>query len=101
MTYVTPKGECLPYIEAILILSDIICQYIYINTTNHLQMEYSYFMQAYNFSRKRVKEAIDYLRDQGLIETEWRTIHTGNGRPINNVLFIRPNMPKIKEITYQ
>ncbi|OAT80979.1 hypothetical protein A6P54_13360 [Bacillus sp. MKU004] len=54
-----------------------------------LQKSYQAFADTYGFTRRQVKEAIDFLVAHHLLVREFRTIST-SGMMLNNVMYVQP-----------
>lgn len=65
-----------------------------------LQRDYQSFAEQFGFTKRQVKDAIKLLEDLGLIQKEFRTVTTQQGRKANNVLFIEPVPEMIIAITF-
>lgn len=64
-----------------------------------LQLNYKQVSARWGLSMKQVKTAVSKLVSMGLIEREVRTVTTGTGTTIPNVVFVRPNPEAIRQIT--
>jgi hypothetical protein len=105
-----------PYLEAIIILSEIIYWYkpslVKDEDTGEviesrkkfkadkLQRSYSSFANQFGLSKEQVTKAIHFLKEQGLINTEFRTIITKQGTKLTNVLFLEPIPEAIHKTTF-
>ncbi|BAU28197.1 DnaD/phage-associated family protein [Aneurinibacillus soli] len=65
-----------------------------------LQRSYQSFADQFGFSKRQVKESMDFLEKTGVITREFRTI-TEAGTVLNNVLYIDINVEMLKAVTYQ
>lgn len=63
------------------------------------QMNYSQVADHWGFSKVQVRRAVYYLRDQELINVEYRTVTLPNGDKITNVPFVEPVIQNIRAIT--
>jgi hypothetical protein len=54
-----------------------------------LQKSYQAFSDTYGFSKRQVKEAVDFLVENHLLRKEFRTILT-SGMVLNNVMYVQP-----------
>ena len=63
-----------------------------------IQRSYDAYVQMYGFTKGQVTEAFHYLEKQGLVNLNFRTINTPNGK-LGNVLFIGLNIQRLAEIT--
>lgn len=104
-----------PNLNAMLVLSDIVYWYksapVYDVTGENiigrkkkfssdlLQRNYAQISEKFGFSKKQAITAVQALEDLGLIEKKLRTIKV-NGISIPKVMFIKPIITKIEEITY-
>ncbi|MGJ9381783.1 conserved phage C-terminal domain-containing protein [Salipaludibacillus sp. CF4.18] len=104
-----------PHIPAILILADVL--YWYRPTVERdedtgsvvkvkkkfakdmMHRNYKAFAEQFGISKRQVKEACDYLSEEGLIRREFRSV-IAKGQVNNNVMFIEPCPEKISEITF-
>jgi len=64
-----------------------------------LQRSYQSFADMFGVSKRQIKAAIDRLKDQGSLKTEFRTVHSGNAI-MTNVLFLEPVPKNILNITH-
>jgi len=110
----TYRNKEIPYLEAIIILSEIIYWYRareirHPSTGKHLgtarkfqsdklQKSYGDLADQFGLEKNDVKKALDYLTIKGLITKEFRTITVGKSLRLNNVLFIEPVPDKIREL---
>lgn len=117
LTYQTPGGQTKPHLEAILILSDIVYWYRPSEVRDEntgkvlgyrkkfksdlLQRSNQSLAEQFGLSKKQVQRALHYLKEQGLVEVEFRTITTDSGMVLPNVAFIRPFPDRIRDITYR
>lgn len=99
------SGSGKPDLLAIMILADIVYWYRPVvrkdEDTDHIiaierkfkgdkySRSYSGFAEKFGSSKLQAKRAVDRLRAQGLITTEFRVVRTG-GNVLPNVLFIEP-----------
>lgn len=104
-----------PNLNAMLVLSDIVYWYkstpVYDVTGENivgrkkkfssdlLQRNYAQISEKFGFSKEQAICAIQALEELGLIEKQLRTIKI-NGISIPKVMFIKPIISKIEEITY-
>lgn len=58
--------------------------------SDKLQRSYEAFGEQFGWSKTQVKRALDRLKAQGVITTEFRTIKATGGLPLANVLFLEP-----------
>ena len=65
-----------------------------------LQRSYQSFAMQFGFSRKQVRDAIQFLTDDGVITKELRDMTADDGTPLSNVLFLEIATIRLKEITY-
>jgi len=105
-----------PYTVAIILLSDIVYWYRPIEVrdektgrllgwrkrfkSDKLQKDYGSLALQFGFTKKQVKDAIQFLKQQGVITTELRTVKTKSGQLLGNVMFIEPVVSRLAEITY-
>jgi chromosomal replication initiation ATPase DnaA len=105
-----------PNTNAIIILSEIVYWYRPIEVRDErtgqtigyrkkfkfdkLQRSYQSFAAQFGFSRKQVRDAIQFLADDGVITKELRDITADDGTPLSNVLFLEVVPAQLKEITY-
>lgn len=66
-----------------------------------LQRNYQAFADQFGFTKRQVKEAIDFLEEYQLIYREFRDITIQSGSRLNNVMFIEPISENVKKITYE
>lgn len=66
-----------------------------------LQRNYQAFADQFGFTKRQVKDAMDYLEEHSLITREFREITTANGTKMNNVLFVEPVVENVKKITFE
>ena len=64
-----------------------------------LQRSYQSFADMFGVSKRQIKVAIDRLKDQESLKTEFRTVHSGNAI-MTNVLFLEPVPKNILNITH-
>jgi hypothetical protein len=114
--YQNLQHENKPYSAAIMVLSEII--YWYRNKIikdertgqvveikkkfweDKLQKSYQQLSDYFGFSKRQIKDAVDYLKNNGLITIEFRTIKV-KGVTLSNVLYIEPIPEKIEKITHE
>ena len=112
-TIVNDKGR--PYLLAIMILSEIVYWYRPIEERDEntgefigyrtkfkqdlLQKSYKDLAEYYQVTKRQVTDAIIVLEKLGVIQREFRTVEKNNVR-CNNVLFIRLNPDKLRDLTY-
>lgn len=105
-----------PHLNAIVILADIVYWYRYTivrdeNTGtikeyrkkflyDKLQKSYGDYAEMLGISAKVAKEAIDFLKKEGLISCEFACYKPNKSAYINNQMYIEPNASKIAEITF-
>jgi hypothetical protein len=105
-----------PYTTAIILLSEIVYWYrpkeVRSEATGQvierrkkfkadkLQRTYDSFANQFGFTKRQVKDAMKFLRDEGIIDLDFRTITTASGTKMGNVLFIGLNVDALREITY-
>ncbi|MCC6447029.1 MAG: hypothetical protein IT210_26690 [Armatimonadetes bacterium] len=63
-----------------------------------LQRSYESYAQAFGYTKRQVQEAFYFLRDQGYVTLELRTVFQG-ARGFPNILFIEPVPEAIEAIT--
>jgi hypothetical protein len=68
--------------------------------SDKLQRSYQSFATQFGFTRKQVRDAIQFLVDEGVINKELRNFTTEDGTPLSNVLFLEVVPARLKEITY-
>ena len=104
-----------PYLEAIILLSDICYWYRPKETRDEatgqiiaiekkfaadkMQRSYQQFAAAFGLTKDQVRNALKWLETKGLITLELRTISV-KGMPCANVLFIEPVPSEITKIQY-
>ncbi len=109
----TKSGK--PDVVAITLLSDIIYWYMPIMTRDEhsgdvigikqkfkadkLQKTYQEYADIFGFSKSQIKAAMDNLCGQNLITREFRHLKTPSCLPLNNVMFIEPNLDNIVKIS--
>lgn len=112
-TIVNDKGR--PYLLAIMILSEIVYWYRPIEERDEntgefigyrtkfkqdlLQKSYKDLAEYYQVTKRQVTDAIIVLEKLGVIQREFRTVEKNKVR-CNNVLFIRLNPDKLRDLTY-
>ena len=112
-TIVNDKGR--PYLLAIMILSEVVYWYRPVECRDEntgeflgyktkfrqdvLQKSYKDLADYYQVTKRQVTDAIVVLEKLGVIDREFRTVMQ-NGMRCNNVLFIRLNVDKLRELTY-
>lgn len=112
-TIVNDKGR--PYLLAIMILSEIVYWYRPVEERDEntgefigyrtkfkqdlLQKSYKDLAEYYQVTKRQVTDAIIMLEKLGVIHREFRTIEKNKVR-CNNVLFIRLNPEKLRDLTY-
>jgi hypothetical protein len=64
-----------------------------------LQKSYQAWADLFGLTKRQVKDAVAFLREQGLITTEFRHIRTEGGLALSNVLFVEPVVAKIESIS--
>lgn len=112
-TIVNEKGR--PYLLAIMILSEIVYWYRPIEDRDEntgefigyrtkfkqdlLQKSYKDLAEYYQVTKRQVTDAIIVLEKLGVIQREFRTVEKNKVR-CNNVLFIRLNPDKLRDLTY-
>ena len=115
ITYSTKTRENIPYIEAIIILSDIcywyrkteirdensgkIIRYQKKFQYDMLQRSYESFSEQFGFSKQVTMEAIHFLEAKALIVAEFRHFKPKDGSFQSNLLFLAPIPEEIKKIT--
>jgi hypothetical protein len=62
-----------------------------------LQKSYQAFSDTYGFTKRQVKEAIDFLMAHHLLVREFRTIST-SGMMLNNVMYVQPVAVNIRRV---
>lgn len=103
-----------PYLEAILILSDILYWHrptvVRDPRTNRItgyrkkfdadimRRSYKEISDWLGISRKQAKEAMDYLEESGYIERKFPTLYYRGGRPLTNVMHIIPLVHNIEKV---
>ena len=112
---ITTHEKDRPYLEAIIILSDIVYWYRPTEVRDEvtgktigwrkkfaadkLQRSYQQISDQFGISKTQAKEAVDWLVNDGIITREFRTVMSAKG-PLNNVMFLEPVPQKIQEITH-
>ncbi|MGG3452332.1 DnaD domain protein [Domibacillus aminovorans] len=64
-----------------------------------LQRNYQAFADQFGFTKRQVKEAIDYLEEHRFIKREFRNLTTAAGVKVNNVLYVEPIAQTIEQVT--
>ena len=64
-----------------------------------LQRSYQSFADMFGVSKRQIKAAIDRLKNQEFLKTEFRTVHSGNAI-MTNVLFLEPVPKNVLNITH-
>jgi len=106
-----------PHFVAITILSEIIYWYRPIEIRDEatgqligfkkkfkadmLQRNYQSFSDQFGFTKRQVKDAIDFLVEHKLINRVFRDIKAASGIAVNNVMYIEPIAKTIENITYE
>ena len=104
------------YLLAINILADIIYWYRPIEVRDEqtgrvlgwrkkfkadkLQKNYSAWAEQFGQTTRQVRDAVCFLKQQGYITVEVRTVRTSHGHVLDNITFIEPIVAKIQAITY-
>lgn len=65
-----------------------------------LQRSYEDLADAFNLSKRQVKDAIVLLENLGVVRRDFRTIKTAAGVRANNVMFLELNPERLQELTY-
>lgn len=65
-----------------------------------LQKSANGLAETFGFTKKQMLDAMNYLKKEGYITVELRTITTDAGVKLNNVRFIEIDMNKIEKMTY-
>jgi hypothetical protein len=65
-----------------------------------LQKSYQAWADQFGLTKRQVKDAVVFLRNQGLITTEFRQIRTETGLVLSNVLFVEPVVDELRSITF-
>ena len=115
ITKITAKGKTKPYLEAILILSDIcywykstdvrdeatneICEIKKKFAGDKLQKSYQKYMDFFGFTWAQAKNAFDFLVKQGLITREFRNFLSGQTY-LTNVMYVEPCADRVREISH-
>jgi hypothetical protein len=116
IAYTTPGGQTKPHLEAILVLSDLVYWYRPAEVRDEstgklvghrkkfhgdlLQRSYQDLADQFGLSKRQVKRAIDFLKEKGLIDVEFRTIATKAARVLSNVTYIRLIPERLAEVTF-
>lgn len=114
-TITTEKGK--PDLTAIVILADIL--YWYRPTTirseetgeeiglqkkfadnDYLQRNYRQLENQFGVSKRSARNAVVRLESIGVIERITRNVLTKQGAPMNNVMYLKLNVPRLLEITF-
>lgn len=105
-----------PHVVAVVILSEIVYWYRMSLVRNEngkiikakkkfkadkLQRSYQSFVDQFGFTKRQVKDAIQFLVDYGILVREFRHIKTETGLTIPNVMFVEPVIDMIQKITYE
>lgn len=90
-----------PNLNAIIILSEIINDFLRNKEKNEIQRSYQSFADKFGISKRQVQDAIKSLVNLNLITIEFKTIITDTGVKISNVMFIKLIPEEIKKITYE
>jgi hypothetical protein len=64
-----------------------------------LQKSYQAWADQFGLTKRQVKDAVLFLRKQGLITTEFRQVRTDSGLVLSNVMFVEPVLARIEAIT--
>lgn len=111
-TIVSEKGK--PYLNAIVILSDIVYWYRPTEVRDEktgeisykkkfkadcLQLSYDEIGRRFGLSKGQAKDAVLILEQLGIIERDLREIDV-NGMKLNNVMFLHLNYESLYEFTY-
>ena len=65
-----------------------------------LQLSYGKLEQKFNLTKDQCRRALDLLEDQGLIKRHFRTVTIGDGRRLNNVMYIELLTDKLLSMTH-
>jgi len=65
-----------------------------------LQLSYGKLEQKFNLTKDQCRRALDLLEDQGLIKRHFRTVTIGDGRRLNNVMYIELITDKLLSMTH-
>lgn len=65
-----------------------------------LQKHYSAMAEQYGFTKRQVQEAINRLKEKGIITIELRTVTANSGAKLGNVVFIEPVVDIVSSITH-
>ncbi|MGD6845257.1 DnaD domain-containing protein [Bacillus infantis] len=66
-----------------------------------LQRNYQAFSDQFGFTKRQVKEAMDFLVEHNLVVRQFRDIKAASGISVNNVMYLEPVVENIKKITYE
>lgn len=67
---------------------------------NKLQKSYQSWGAYFGYTKRQVQDAVAFLKKRGLIQVEYRTVVTGAGQRISNVIFLEPIVEMIRKITF-
>jgi hypothetical protein len=65
-----------------------------------LQKSYQAWADQFGLTKRQVKDAVSFLRVQGLITTELRNIRTDSGLALSNVMFVEPVLENLRKVTF-
>ncbi|GAA0313622.1 hypothetical protein GCM10008967_00130 [Bacillus carboniphilus] len=68
---------------------------------DRLQRSYQSLADQFGFTKRQVKEALDFLDEHDLMIREFRDIKSESGVPLNNVMFLEPVVENIEKLTYE
>lgn len=114
-TITNEKGK--PDLPAIVILADILYWYRpsivrseetgeevglkkKFSDDDYLQRSYSQLEKQFGLSKRSARNAVVRLEQCGVVERITRNFLATNGTPLNNVMFIKLNVPKLLEMTF-
>lgn len=108
--YKTKKGTQKPDLLAMHILLDVLKEYRDVTKMDSsiienfkyglLQKSYGEYSELLNFSKKQIRESFNTLESLNIVKLEFKNIKIKGG-VLYNVMFVKPNPEKIKNITYE
>jgi hypothetical protein len=66
-----------------------------------LQKTYQSWADQFGLTKRQVKDAVSFLRVQGLITIEFRNIQTDSGLALSNVMFVEPVIDNLRKVTFE
>lgn len=67
---------------------------------DYLQRSYSQIERQFGLSKRSARNAVVRLEQYGLVKRVTKNFIASNGIPLNNVMFLELNVPKLLEITF-